>query len=215
MKIPKKSNFEAAKELKENMLSWNYLYELLLREFNKFKENNNLFIIGYKIDLVDKLYNCNLKMDKRRVAIEIINLSLDEKFEKEDPVSIVKEIAEVKFPDYRRSVGYVFSSKFCHFHKPSKFPIYDQYAGRALSELNNKKYSYYENNYRLFKTDLDFLISQLSWKSSYNEIDEYLWLYGKWLLWKNTEESKKDSKFSKEFCIFVKTYKDLFYKLEP
>jgi len=215
MKIPNKHNIEAAKELKEKMFSWNKLYDLILREFNIYLENKNLSNVRYKIDLVDKLYNCNLKLDKRRVTIEIVNLNIDEKFDKEDTVSVVQKIANIKFPDYGRSVGYVFSSKFCHFHYPSKFPIYDQYARRALSKLCGKNLSHYENNYKQFKMDMDILISKLSWHSSYKKMDEFLWLYGQWLLWKKMDKTSRESNFSKEFHSFITSHKDLFIKLDP
>lgn len=53
------------------MISWNEVDELLLREFSKKKENKSFLNIGYKIELVNKLYNCNLRINKRVVAEEI------------------------------------------------------------------------------------------------------------------------------------------------
>jgi len=55
MKLLKKQNIEYAQQLKDVMLHWNQLYELLLQEFKKFRTNNNIHIVGYKIELVDKL----------------------------------------------------------------------------------------------------------------------------------------------------------------
>lgn len=63
-----KENITSAKKIRDNMVSWNEVGELLLREFRDKKENKSIRAIGCKIELVNKLYNCNLRIDKRLVA---------------------------------------------------------------------------------------------------------------------------------------------------
>ena len=136
-------------------------------------------------------------------------------FHKKKPENLVQEIAGIKFPAYRRSVGFVFSSKYCHFHYPDKFPIYDRFARIALSDLiGNKKKKIYLNNYFQFKKDLDELISKLDWKSSYKEMDKYLWLYGQWLYYKE-KESQNRQVFSRRIRNLILKHKKLFSDLEP
>ncbi len=201
------------------MISWNEVDELLLREFREKRENKIFRYIGYKIELVNKLYNCNLKMDKRVVAGEIQKLNLDSIFTKKDvsPEKIVERIANIHPLSYKRSVGPVFASKYCHFHYPEIFPIYDKFSRNALSDLLGKKKGEYYNNYSLFKSDLDDLIASLSWKSSYKEIDKYLWLYGQWIEYKRhrDDDLTLEKKFSRRMRNFIKENLELFQKLNP
>ncbi len=213
MKIPDKENINIAIKIRDKMLSWNQVNDLLIHEFSINKENKDLHQIGYKIELVNKLYNCNLNLNKREVAEEIRKLELDEKFNQ--PENLVQKIASINFPGiYRRSVGFVFSSKYCHFHYPDKFPIYDRFARIALGDLTGRKRSVYLNNYSQFKKDIDKIISKLDWKSSYKEMDDYLWLYGQWLYYKEKESQNKQV-FSRRITHLLQKHKKLFSNLEP
>jgi len=216
MKTINQKNIEVAVEIRNKMLSWNEVNKLLSREFNNKKENKDIHDIGYKIELVNKLYNCNLNMDKREIAHEIQQLRIDSKFDKNNLEKLVEEIAKIQPLPYKRRVGLVFSSKYCHFHYPNKFPIYDRYSRYALSYLLGKTKSCYENNYTQFKKDLDDLILNLSWKPSYKEMDSYLWLYGQWLAYKKNinDESKLKKKFSHRIRNFIKNHIELFSELD-
>lgn len=201
------------------MISWNEVDKLLLREFSKKKENKSFLNIGYKIELVNKLYNCNLRINKRIVAEEIQKLNLDLLFTSRDisPEIIVEQIATIHPLSYKRSVGPVFASKYCHFHYPKIFPIYDQFSRYALSDLLGKKKGEYNGNYSLFKSDLDDLIADLSWKTLYKEIDLYLWLYGQWIEYEKYRyyDLKLKKKFSRQMRTFVKKNLESFQKLNP
>ena len=210
MKLLKKQNIEYAQQLKDVMLHWNQLYKLLIQEFKKYHTNNNIHIVGYKIELVDKLYNCHLRQDNRKVAYEIIELKLDSVFGKKSPEVIVQNIATIHIPEYKK-IGYVFASKYCHFHYPSDFPIFDQHVRRGLSKLTNNGYS--NQDYAKFKKDLDILISKLDFKITYEEIDTFLWIYGQWVLYKKKDIRKK-SDFSNEFYHLIENHKEILEKLD-
>ena len=201
------------------MVSWNGVDELLLREFRDKKENKSLHTIGYKIELVNKLYNCNLRIDKRLVAIEFQKLNLDALFlfKELSPENIVEEIAKIKPEPYPRSVGPVFASKYCHFHYPQIFPIYDKFARIALSDLLEKKKGEYDGKYALFKSDLDDLMEKLNWKTSYKEIDKYLWLYGQWVEYKKYKDKPLmlEKKFSRRKRNWFQENLRSFQKLTP
>ena len=201
------------------MVSWNGVDELLLREFRDKKENKSLHAIGYKIELVNKLYNCNLIIDKRLVAKEFQKLNLDALFlfKESSPENIVEKIAQIKPDPYPRPVGPVFASKYCHFHYPQIFPIYDKFARFALSDLLEKKKGEYNGKYALFKSDLDDLMEKLSWKTSYKEIDKYLWLYGQWVEYKKYKDKPlmREKKFSRRKRNWFQENLGLFQKLTP
>lgn len=211
MRIPTKQNIKSAIKLKSLMLNWTLLYNLIIQEFEKYHENYDIHIIGYKIELVDKLYECNLRRDKRDIANELIKYNIDIRLEKDTPEDIVQDIANIKILKYKKpkKVGHVFASKYCHFHYPSRFPIFDQFARKGLSNLTGNPYRY--NEYSKFKTDLDELISKLDFPVSYSDIDIYLWLFGQWKVYQQKGEAEY---FSNEFRYLLKNHIDLFKKLE-
>jgi len=187
-----KKNFQASDFLRNQMLQWNLLYDLLTREFTRCNLNNNIHEIGYKVELVDKLYNCHLRQDIRKVANALLNLDLDSEFEKSDSYSIFNKIAEIKLPKhkdegYYKRLGEVFASKYCHFHYPHRFPITDSYSRLALSTLFNNKMNYY----------------------AYAQIDTYLWLYGQWL------EYEDKNQCSHEFRYLIEHEYELLEDLSP
>ncbi len=209
-----KKNFQASDLLRNQMLQWNLLYDLLTREFARCKLNNNIHEIGYKVELVDKLYNCHLRQDNRKIVNALLNLDLDSEFEKSDSYSIVNKIAEIKLPKHKdegmyKRLGEVFASKYCHFHYPHKFPITDSYSKIALSKLFDKKINYYDNNYTQFIHDINDLKNSIKFEITYAKIDTYLWLYGQWL------EYKDKNQCSHEFRYLIECEYELLEDLSP
>jgi len=195
-----KKNIEASYFLRNQMLHWNLLYDLLTREFTRCKLNNDIHEIGYKVKLVDKLYNCNLRQDYRKVANSLLNLDLDSLFEKSDLCSIVNKISEIQLPKYKEEGKYkrlreVFASKYCHFHYPHKFPITDSFSQLALSRLFNKKMKNYENNYTQFVHDINDLKKSIKFEITYVQIDSYLWLYGQWLNYTDKDQCSHEFRY--------------------
>jgi len=195
-----KKNFQASDLLRNQMLQWNLLYDLLTREFARCKLNNNIHEIGYKVELVDKLYNCHLRQDNRKIVNALLNLDLDSEFEKSDSYSIINKIAEIKLPKHKdegmyKRLGEVFASKYCHFHYPHKFPITDSYSKIALSKLFDKKINYYDNNYTQFIHDINDLKNSIKFEITYAKIDTYLWLYGQWLEYKDKNQCSHEFRY--------------------
>jgi len=209
-----KKNFQASDFLRNQMLQWNLLYDLLTREFTRCNLNNNIHEIGYKVELVDKLYNCHLRQDIRKVANALLNLDLDSEFEKSDSYSIFNKIAEIKLPKhkdegYYKRLGEVFASKYCHFHYPHRFPITDSYSRLALSTLFNNKMNYYDNNYTQFVHDINDIKKNIKFEITYAQIDTYLWLYGQWL------EYEDKNQCSHEFRYLIEHEYELLEDLSP
>ena len=209
-----KKNFQASDLLRNQMLQWNLLYDLLTREFARCKLNNNIHEIGYKVELVDKLYNCHLRQDNRKIVNALLNLDLDSEFEKSDSYSIINKIAEIKLPKHKdegmyKRLGEVFASKYCHFHYPHKFPITDSFSKIALSKLFDKKINYYNNNYTQFIHDINDLKKNNTFEITYAQIDTYLWLYGQWL------EYKDKNQCSHEFRYLIECEYELLEDLSP
>ena len=155
------------------------------------KKDEFICKVAYKVILVDKLYNCNLMMDHRKIADHIISLNIDSDLSA-GRISVVDRIS--RFPQKK---ALVFASKYCHFHQPDKFPIWDKFTAIGLGDLMGKNYLK-KRNYSQFKSDIDFLISKIGSQLSYKILDEYLWLYGQKI--KNYKNSSAEIKeLSKRF----------------
>lgn len=219
--IPTKENLNAAKQIRANMLTWHIVYDLISHEFERFKKNTDMRELAYKIELVNKLFNCNLRVNKGSVAEELIKIKIDTQINSVDPVVLVNKIADLLKKKFKRR-HLVFASKYCHFHQPKRFPMYDNFARRGLSHLFGKKFKEYEKNYGKFKIDLDKILlaieSKFGWQSNYKELDEYLWIYGQWLVYKENKK-KKDKDKKKRINVEIKKnisqIKGLFLKLDP
>lgn len=213
-------NIKVAKELRSEFLTWDKVDKILISEFESHSRNDDIHIIAYKVELIDKLYNCNLRMDKGLVAKFLKGLNIDEIFEKKtNLISLVKQIANQKLPNYKKRIGIVFASKYCHFSSPHYFPIYDRYAVKALSYLTKKPQSSYQADYTSYKEGIDQLKDSLG-LDSYKDIDIYLWLFGQWLLYierkeKAFKEKKLMNGFSREIIKMFEEKEDLFAKLNP
>jgi len=91
-----KKNIDSATSLKSAMLTWREVYSSIIREFQNFNKNFKLREVAYKIELVNKLYNCNLMMPKEKVAKHIIELKLDKKLTDSNPSKTVEEMSNIK-----------------------------------------------------------------------------------------------------------------------
>jgi len=215
-------NILVAEKIRNNMLTWSKIDDLLYSVFSEYRKNVNLNNVGFKIVILDKLYNCNLKMDINKIAEHIINKKIDMKLISGDPISLVDNIANIKIDVERKQkyselkkiikkrVGLVFTSKYCHFHEPERFPIYDSFAKIGLGSLLEKDINEYNWKYENFKNDIDDLLNKNRLNISYKQIDEYLWLYGKWINYKNNV-----SNLSGEIKYAIENYINLFEKLDP
>lgn len=210
MKIPTLSNIDAAKKIRAG-LTWILIDEALRNEFDRIKLNTSTRDVAYKVLLVDHLYNCDLKMDAWEVAERIIAANVDAKLNSTEPAILVDEIANLKVQKSgkrkRLNLGPVFSSKFCHFHRPDRFAIYDQFADKALRYLLGRQQKF---DYGEFLSSLDKLILETGLQLTYKDIDIYLWLYGQWLDYQHGMPVK-----STEVKEAISRQRELFSKLDP
>jgi len=150
-------------------------------------------------------------MNTKEVAKLIIDAKIDDKLQTEEPTSLVEEISSLevqKAGNKRRTkIGLVFASKYCHFHQPNRFVIYDRFASYALDNLIGRK----SKGYNQFKSGIDKLVSAASLSLTYKEVDQYLWLYGQLLF----HMDGKDGSPSSEIKDVMIRGKDLFSKLNP
>lgn len=189
---------------RELMKTWERVDELLYREFRCFNQNIDVIDVAYKVNLLNKLYNCGLPLSPDDTAELIVKAEIDSDLRNGDPIELVERIATLRGQKRRKqkrvNIGVVFASKYCHFHEPDRFAIYDQYARCALEDVLGRKIE--ERNYRQMKTGVDEIRNATGF--SYKDIDEYLWVYGQYLAYRAGKKIAIISKHSKHLEIFSK-----------
>jgi len=208
MKKPTRENIKAARYIRHELMTWKHSDILLYNEFRRLDKNVNSLEVEHKVSILDYLYACRLtrSITHANAAKVIVGAEIDDDLHNGDPVELVQRIAmlsgQKRGNQKRTNIGTVFASKYCHFHAPDRFPIYDQYARRGLIDLINTNFP--ERDYRQMKRGVDELIVATGSQYNYKEIDEYLWLYGQLLASQSGEK-----------IVAVESYPEYFSKLAP
>jgi hypothetical protein len=175
--LPSINKIQDAKYLYSKVLGWEKTDNVLYGACSQYPLNNDPDSVAFKIELVDSLYKCNLMMGKPKIIHDIVNKKLD--LVNGNKISNVDNIAKYK-PGHKR-VGWVFASKYCHFHVPLKYPILDSFAKKGLKHIMDKATLVRYDSYSNFVSDLDLVISKIGGNVSYKEMDIYLYLLGQYL----------------------------------
>ncbi|MBR4240523.1 MAG: hypothetical protein IKQ03_14145 [Prevotella sp.] len=148
-----------------------------------YPNNNNLEEVLIKCAVIDNFSSTNV-FDLYSMAEHIIDKHIDEKLKKVD-YSVVIDIAEINIGGKKRNF-YSFASKYCHYHNPEGFAIYDSYVAKILCSFPNDFRKVKENNLREdYKTFIDVLNDfneHYRLNLSFFNLDKYLWRLGRWYL---------------------------------
>jgi hypothetical protein len=156
--------------------------------FKNYPNNQELRYILIKVTALDSLYNTNLRMGGKNAIVKVANhilgiKDIDAKLQRGSP-ELVDEIALIEIDGKTRN-SLSFASKYCHWHHPDFYPIYDSYVDQLLWAYHNqfgfmefkqaelRKYPRYKEIIEKFRTD--YKLAQLSFK----ELDKFLWGYSK------------------------------------
>lgn len=178
-------------ELKKYLDSWESLENYVLQEsslkklFTVTYPNNNLMDdVLIKVCSLNDFYSTNI-FSPFTVAKHIVSLNIDERLHNND-FTLVNDLASIQMNGNRTILFYSFATKYCSHHKPTVYPIYDNFVEKILM--------YFKRNDKFFKfrkKDLKNYVSYrnilLKFQSYYNlqmfnlkEIDKYLWQAGKY-----------------------------------
>lgn len=184
--IPSPSKAEIEKRLAE-WKNEKYLVpeNSVLKLFSAFPLNNAIEDILIKVYALNSAYSAYI-LSPLVVAKHIKELSIDDSLSKDDSL-VVNKIADVEMSNGRRIKFYSFATKYCSFHRPVAYPIYDSYVVRTLMYFKHqdkdKFTSFTRDDLKNFEQFKDVI---LKFRESYNlesfslrEIDKYLWLVGK------------------------------------
>lgn len=154
--------------------------------FGEYKKNISFETVLAKVCTLNCLYSAGVRNEHIRLLSEYISgiKELDSHLES----GSLEAFYAIADPKVDINKVPVFASKYCHFHNPSKYPIFDSYSRIALIEINKDTpftdaFGYKDLlEYRRFKEILDLFLDTLLQQSktyNYKDIDKYLWLYGK------------------------------------
>ena len=108
---------------------------ILTQLFHRYPRNYIDYEVQIKVQLLNQLYYTNIRATKQ-VAQHIIGLGIDSALHAGLP-EVVDQIAKVKIGEKERC-HFSFASKYCSWHKPTAYPIYDKYAVACLSFYRDK-----------------------------------------------------------------------------
>ncbi len=149
-----------------------------------YPDNTDINHIVIKASALNTLYSTQMRKKYFFPVVEQIKrLNIDDRLQEGD-LTIIDDMIATPLENGKFYRCYSFATKYCSFHKPDTFPIYDSYVDQALvqlqlqdnfskiSVLNNRDYVSY------CKALSDFKLFYGLEKFSMKEIDKYLWHVG-------------------------------------
>ena len=148
----------------------------------KFPGNSVLEHVLLKVTTINDLYGTQI-YSTFQMAHHIQALKIDSHLAK-GSTGIVDRIAAAIFSDKPRQV-FSFASKYCSWHRPNDYPLYDYFVAKLLLAYAKKDHfaDFRENelrNYGRYKRIISaFRHHNGLQRFSFKELDKFLWLYGK------------------------------------
>jgi hypothetical protein len=128
------------------------------------------------------------------VARHIVSLKIDQALGEGD-AGVVERIAVLKTDDNRERRNYSFATKYCNWHRPNSYPIYDSRVDTYLWELNKKKSFYIFHRQNLYYDYPKFKEIVMAFRThfglddfNFKEIDKFLYVFGGTMLHVNLGE---------------------------
>lgn len=180
MQITKK-DFDDTLNNRDILLPDYALQEKVLADiFTKYPNNTTLAEVILKVNLLNAFYSTGI-LDVVTVATHIVTQHVDTDIQNGN-VAVIDKIARVKH-NGKCWNHFSFATKYCSFHQPQKFPIFDSFIAECFSQLSKNNYfqnkfpkQTIRNNYSDFKKFYDeFMTKQPALPHDYKEFDKYLW----------------------------------------
>jgi len=156
--------------------------EAISKLFQAFPYNQKIEDVWLKVVALNGLYNTNIYATYD-VAKRIYELNIEAQLEQRSP-EVVNQIALVKIRGKTRR-NYSFASKYCSWHVPDAYPIYDSFVERLIwayekrdrfAQLRRTDLQDYPRYKETIESFRDFYgLAQFDFK----KLDKFLWLYGK------------------------------------
>lgn len=155
--------------------------------FRVMPHNTDVGEVGVKLAALNSLYSTNI-FAVVQVARHIVDLGIDVRLADAtvDP-KLVEDIAKVTIRGKTRR-NYSFATKYCSFHRPDLYPIYDSIVSEVLNGLLRQGETFDEfRPGERWRTDYGLWCRSITKFRSYygldefsvRDIDKYLWMLGR------------------------------------
>lgn len=108
---------------------------ILEAQFGACQTNDNLERVLTKVSLLNNFYSTNI-FDTFSVAEHIVGLQIDSRLDNGD-LSLVVDLASIPMKGKVRRFN-SFASKYCSWHRPKMYPIYDSVIVRLLCAYRDR-----------------------------------------------------------------------------
>lgn len=152
-----------------------------------FPDNKDYKGVLLKCIVINSLYSTQIRAITN-AAKHIVDLHIDAGLERGD-TKVVDQIARLtiktKGGEEKKRINYSFATKYCSFHQPSLYPIYDSIVDKVLKAYQKRdKYSSQSltdlRDYPRFKEVLEEFVNYYGLRGvGFRELDCFLHDYGK------------------------------------
>lgn len=149
-----------------------------------FPKNNRIEDVWLKAAALNSLYSTGI-LAVYQVAEHIYRQGIDDKLDKGLP-EVVNEIAPTEIRGKVRR-NYSFASKYCSWHQPDAYPMYDSYVEQLIWAYQKAdRFSVFKRcdlqDYTHYKAVIEQFQQHYGLTDfRFKELDRFLWLYGKQL----------------------------------
>jgi hypothetical protein len=188
--ILEKPTVDAVRSADKNFDKENKIIEdALTGLFEHYPKNTKTSDVLLKVLTLNALYSTQIPLYSDRIPTvwkvvdHIVKLGIDPALERGSP-DLVFSIARIEIDNNNVHFNYSFATKYCNWHKPEFYPIYDSRVDEYLWQLQNQHYiDHFERQdlkkYLIFKeTVTKFRDSFLPERFTYKEIDKFLYYEG-------------------------------------
>lgn len=187
LKLPTNELVEEYNEKFETDERYYFGDQAIIKLFAKFPHNNKIEDVLLKISVINDLYSTNI-FSTFKMAKHILSLNIDKELLSANS-DIISRIATGHGIPRQKDDGdrnfYSFATKYCSWHNPDQYPIYDNYVHRILWDYQQKdKFSDFKRSdikdFPIFKRIMiDFKSAYRLNEHNLKSIDKFLWIYGK------------------------------------
>ena len=133
-----KADADAALVAYDKMEGYRIQEELLTLLMQKYPHHNNKMGVETKVKLLNLFYSTGIQATSamaNHICEEIKDI--DKRLGRGD-LSLVEEIATLNLKNETTRFNYSFATKYCAYHKPKKYPIYDSIVANTFTSLFEK-----------------------------------------------------------------------------
>lgn len=194
--ISLRKDAESVLQAYQNMKSYRIQENLLMSLLKEYPDHRVKDAVEVKVKLLNLFYSTGIQATNA-MAANIVNIKNIDTRLAEGDISLINEIATLKLKDITR-YNYSFATKYCAYHQPKLYPIYDSIVADTLVSFfekgllpkyeltprkskkpnaftkgefaqNLKQYNFFVEVYRYFMERFDLQ------NLTYRQVDSYIW----------------------------------------